>query len=116
LFSPLVVIFLVVLCNGAELGVELELALEGINLGRHDHIFFILGKFGSPLARVFEVIEVRLGKGHEGFVGNGECPVEIVVVLLLHVGFEVVAGHDEVGVEQDVEGIVNCCPRARICE
>jgi hypothetical protein len=34
-------------------------------------------------------------------------------VLLLHVGFEVVAGHDEVGVEQDIEGIVNCCPSSQ---
>ena len=30
-FITLVVLFLVVFCNGTELGVELELALEGVN-------------------------------------------------------------------------------------
>ncbi len=29
-------------------------------------------------------------------MGHGECPVEVAVVLLLHVGSEVVAGNDEV--------------------
>jgi hypothetical protein len=106
----LVVFFLVVLCKGTELGVELELALEGVNLGRHRHDLFVVGRFGSPLARGLQVIEVRLGKGHEGFVGNGKCPVEKVVVLLFHVGFKVVAGHDKVGVEQNVEGTVDCGP------
>ncbi len=43
-------------------------------------------------------------------MGQGECPVEVAVVLLLHVSFEVVAGNDEVGVEEDVEGIVDCRP------
>jgi hypothetical protein len=40
---------------------------------------------------------MKLGKSREGFMGNGECSVEKVVVLLLHVEFEVVAGHDKVG-------------------
>jgi hypothetical protein len=34
-------------------------------------------------------------------------------VLLLHVGFEVVAGHNKVGVEQDVEEIVDCGPSSQ---
>ncbi len=89
------------------------MALEGVNLGCHHHNLFVVGRFGSLLARSLQVIEVRLGKGHESFVGNGECPVKKVVVLLLHVGFEVVAGHDKVGVEQDVEGIVDCGPSSQ---
>ncbi len=94
LVITLVVLFLVVLCNGTELGVELELALEGVDLGHHGHNLFVIGRFGSPLASSLEVIQVRLGRGHKGFVGNGKRPIEKVVVLLLHVGFEVVAGHD----------------------
>ncbi len=113
LVLTLVVLFLVDFCNGADLGVKLQLALEGINLSHHRHNLFVVGGFGSPLARGFEVIEVRLGKGHEGFVSNGERPIKKVVVLLLHVGFEVVAGHNKVGIEQDVEGIVNCCPSSQ---
>ncbi len=113
LVVALVILFLVVFCNGTELGVELELALEGIDLAHHRRNLFVVERFGSPLARSLEVIKVQLGKGHEGFVGNGERPIEKVVVLLLHVGFEVVAGLDKVGVEQDVEGIVTCCPSSQ---
>ncbi len=45
---------------------------------------------------------MSLGKGHKYFVGQGECPIEIAVVLLLHVCFEMVAGNDEIGIEEEV--------------
>ena len=54
-----------------------------------------------------------LRKGHENFVGQGECPVEVAVMLLLHAGFEVVAGNDEVGVEEDVEWVVDRRPSSQ---
>jgi len=40
-------------------------------------------------------------------VGQGECPIKIAVVLLLHVCFEVVAGNDKVGVEEKVERVMD---------
>ncbi len=54
-----------------------------------------------------------LSEGHENFVGLGECPVEVAVMLLLHVGFEVVAGNDKVGVEEEVEWVVNRHPSSK---
>ncbi len=66
------VFFFLVLSNGATLGVKLKLALEGIDPGCHGHDLFIIGRFGSPLTRVFEIVEVGLAIGHESLVGHGE--------------------------------------------
>jgi hypothetical protein len=98
LVLTLVFLFLV-LSNDAKLRVKLKLALEGVDLGCHGHNLFVVGRFGSPLTRIFEIVEVGLCIGHENFVGQGELPVEVAIMLLLHIGIEVVAGNDQVGVE-----------------
>ncbi len=69
--------------------------------------------FGTPLTRILEIVKVGLRKGHENFVGQGECSIKVSVMFLLHVGFEVVAGNDEVGVEEDVEWVVDRRPSSR---
>ncbi len=54
-----------------------------------------------------------LYKSHENFVSQGKCLVEIAIMLLLHIGFEVVAGNNEVGIEEDVKGVVDRCPSSQ---
>jgi hypothetical protein len=71
LVLTLVFLFLV-LSNGAKLRVMLKLALEGVDLGCHGHNLFVVGRFGSPVTRIFEIVKVGLGIGHENFVGQGE--------------------------------------------
>ena len=68
---------------------------------------------GAPLTRILEIVEVGLHKGHKNFVGQGECPIDVAVMLLLHVGFEVVAGNDEVGIEEEVEWVVDGHPSSQ---
>ena len=99
--------------NGAKLRVKLELPFEGVDFGRHGHDLFVVERFGTPLTRILEVVEVGVRKGHENFVVQGKCSVEVAVMLLLHVGFEVVAGNDEVGVEEEVEGVVDRRPSSQ---
>jgi len=91
LVLTLVLLFLV-LSDGAKLRVKLELPFEGVDFGRHGHDLFVVGRFGTPLTRILEVVDVGLRKGHEIFVGQGECPVEVAVMLLLYVGLEMIAG------------------------
>ena len=98
LVLTLFLLFLV-LSNGTKLGVELELALEGADLGRHGHDLFVVGRFGSPVTLVLEIVKVGLARGHESLVDNGERPIEVAIVLLFHVGFEIVAGNNQVGIE-----------------
>ncbi len=40
-------------------------------------------------------------------MGDGKFPVEVVVMLPLHIGREVVAGDDRVGFKNDANGIVD---------
>ncbi len=87
LVLTLVFLFLV-LSDGAKLRVKIVLALEGVDFGRHGHNLFVVGRFGTPLTCILEIVEVGLRKGHENFVGQGECPVEVAIMLLLHVGLK----------------------------
>ncbi len=66
------VFFFLVLSDGAKLRVKLKLALEGIDLGCYGQDLFVVGRFGSSLTRIFEIVEVGLCIGHENFVGQGE--------------------------------------------
>ncbi len=43
-------------------------------------------------------------------MGNGKFPIEVVIVLSLHVGCKVVAGDDGVGLKNDANEIVNGGP------
>ena len=55
----LVPLFLV-LNNKAKLRVKLELAFQGVDLGRHGHNLLIIRKFGSPLTLILEPVKVGL--------------------------------------------------------
>jgi hypothetical protein len=59
LILTLVFLFLV-LSIGAEVRVKLELPFEGIDFGRHGYDLFIVERFGTPLTRILEVVEVGL--------------------------------------------------------
>ena len=112
LVLTLVFLFLV-LSDGAKLRVKLELALEGVDLGCHGHDLFVVKRFGSPLTRIFEIVKKGLRIGQENFMGQGRCHAKVAVVLLLHIDLEVVAGNDEVGVEEDVEGVLDRRPSSQ---
>ena len=43
-------------------------------------------------------------------MGDGKFPVEVVVMLPLHIGREVVAGNDGVGFKNDANGIIDGGP------
>ncbi len=43
-------------------------------------------------------------------MGEGKFPIEVVVMLPLHIGCEVVAGDYEVGFKNDANGIVDGGP------
>jgi hypothetical protein len=43
-------------------------------------------------------------------VGNGEYPVQLVIMLLFHVGRKIVALNDGVGLENDANEIVGGVP------
>ena len=112
--SVLTLVFLfLVLSDGAKLRVKLELALEGVDLGCHGHDLFVVKRFGSPLTRIFEIVKKGLRIGQENFMGQGRCHAKVAVVLLLHIDLEVVAGNDEVGVEEDVEGVLDRRPSSQ---
>ncbi len=61
LVLTLVFLFLVV-SDGAKLRVKLELAIEGVDFGRHGHDLFVVRRFGTPLTCILEIVEVGLRK------------------------------------------------------
>ncbi len=63
LLLALVVALLVhMVCNGAELGIQLELALQSVEGGGHCHNFLVVGGFGSPHSFCFEPVKFALCK------------------------------------------------------
>jgi hypothetical protein len=70
-FLTFVFLFLSLLGNGAELGIELELPFQGAGFGRHGHNLLVVGRFGSPITLEFKVVHLGLGSGHESLVGTG---------------------------------------------
>jgi hypothetical protein len=98
------------ICNGAELGVQLELALKHIDGGGHCHNLLIVLGFGSPDSLCLEQVKLVLGGCHKGLVGDGrELAIKVVLLLLIDVGPEVVAGDHKVSPKEDANGVVNSC-------
>ena len=61
LVLTLVILFLV-LSDDAKLRVKLELAFEGFDFGRHGHNLFVVGRFGTPLTRILEIVKWAFAK------------------------------------------------------
>ena len=97
--------------NGAELGIKLELALQRVDFSSHCHDFLVVGRLGTPLPLRLEEVELALSHGHHGLVSKtGKVTVEVLIVLGTDVLGEVVARHQEVGVEEDADRIVEGGP------
>jgi hypothetical protein len=62
LLPALVVALLVsIVYNGAELGIQLDLAIESIESSGHCHSFLIVRRFGSPRSFGLEPVKLALG-------------------------------------------------------
>ncbi len=61
LLALVVALLISFICNGTELGVQLELALERVKGGSHHHNLFIVRGFGSPDSLCLEPVELALG-------------------------------------------------------
>jgi hypothetical protein len=53
LIALFIVLLVPIACNGAELGIQLELALESIEGGGHCHNFLVFRGFGYPHSFLF---------------------------------------------------------------
>ncbi len=96
------------ICNGAELRVQLELALKSIEGSSHCHNLFFVWGFGSPESLCIEPVILAFGGGHEGLVGDGsEFAIKVVLVLMAYVCLEVVAGEHKVSLKKDANGVVS---------
>jgi hypothetical protein len=84
-------------CNGAEFGVQLELALELIKGGGHCYNLFVVWGFGSPESFCLEPVKLALGRGHADLVGDGsEFAIKVILLLMGDGCFKVVAGDHKV--------------------
>ena len=105
-----VALFLSFICNGAELGVQLQLALERIEGSGHCHNHFVVSGFCSPESLDFEPIKLVLCRGHEGLVGDGgKFTIKVILVLMPNVHLEVMAEDHKhkVSLKNDADGVVN---------
>ncbi len=81
-----VALLLSFICNGAKLGVQLEMALERVGGGCHHHNRFVVLGFGSPESLCFKQVKLALCRGHEGLVGDGgEVAIKVIIVLTANV-------------------------------
>jgi hypothetical protein len=77
IFLVLLLVVLVVpfllsfICNGAELGVQLELTLKRAEGGGHCHNLFVIWGFCSPESLCFKPVKLALCRGREGLMGDG---------------------------------------------
>jgi hypothetical protein len=97
-------------CNGAELRVQLELALEHVEGSGHCHNLLVVWGLGLAESFCLEPVKFALGGGHEGLVGDGdEFAIKVILMLMADVRFEVVAGDHKVSLKKDANGVVNGC-------
>jgi hypothetical protein len=97
-------------CNGAEFGVQLEVALERIKGGGHCPNCFAVWGFSSPESFLFKPVKLVLCRDHEGLMGDGgKFAIEVILVLMVDVHLEVMAGNHKVSFKKDANGVVNGC-------
>ena len=62
----------------------------------------------APFLLVDQVIKLAFGHLAKGLVSDSsKLAIQIVVVLVLDVPFEVVAGYGLIGIEDDLDGVVD---------
>ncbi len=103
----LVVALVSLASDGAELGIKLELTLQRLDLCGHCHNFLVVGRFVTPFPFCLEEVELAFCHGHHGLVSETrDIPVKVLVLLGANVLGEVVARDQEVGFEEDADGVV----------
>jgi hypothetical protein len=65
------VLLIIFIHNGAQLGVQLELAFNCIKGSSHCQNLLAVWELGSPESLCLEPVILALGGGHEGLVGDG---------------------------------------------
>ncbi len=106
LLATLLVLILLVR-NLSQLGVEFELALQRLDFSSHGYDLLVVGRLGSPLLLADEPIVFGFGHLEENIVGEYKLSAEIIFVLASDVDLKIVAGHDLVRIEEDLDGVVN---------
>ncbi len=59
---------------------------------------------------MLQQVELVGGQHDEFLVREGECPISVGILLALDVASEIVAQDDHVRREENIDGIINCCP------
>jgi len=87
------------------------LSLQGLDFCSHCHNFLVIGRFGTPFPLSLEEVELAFCHGHHGLLSEtGEVPVEVLIMFGADAIGEVVARHQEVGFEEDADGVVEGGP------
>jgi hypothetical protein len=79
----------------AKLIIKLEVAFESADGGQHGYNLLVVRQLGAPPAFHFQVVLLAHGASHELLMGDqGEFAVKVVLVLVLDVLLEVLAGNN----------------------
>jgi hypothetical protein len=101
-------LFLSIICNCAELGVQLEMVLERIEGGGHRHNLFVVWRFCPPESLGIKPVKLALCRGHEGLMGDGgKFDIEVILMLMAVVCLEVMVENHKVSLKKDADGVVN---------
>jgi hypothetical protein len=74
-------------------------------------IFLSSGDFAPHFTFRLEEVKLAFCHGHHGLVSEtGEIPVKVLIVLGVDVLCEVVAWYQEIGFEEDADGVVEGGP------
>ncbi len=78
--------------------------------GSHRHNLLVVWGLGSLVSLCLEPVVLVLGRGHEGLMGDGcELAIEVILMLMVNVCFEVVARDHKVSLKKDANGVINGC-------
>jgi hypothetical protein len=96
----LVALFLSLIHNSAEFGVQLELALERVKGSGHCNNLLVIWGFCPLESLGFQPVKLALCQCYKGLVGDvGKFTIKVILVLTANVSFEVVAGDNKVSFE-----------------
>jgi hypothetical protein len=108
LLDLVIALFFFFISNGAEFGIQLEMALERIESGGHQRNLFIIWGCCSPDSLCLQPVKLELCRCHVGLVSDGDkFTIKIILVLSVNVRLEVVAGDNKVSFKWDANGVVD---------